>query len=166
MTSARAAAFLITMLAVLSASGCAGPDGSPAQSETDGGSARVRVEGMGADAAVQICPADVAERVKTPVYPGAQEVEGSGKMMREQDRGGCSYSIRYRTSDPFPQVRSWYEKKLGRRAVSASVAGIRAAVVASHQEADGSVESVMITQKNGSESVSITLNRFEPGDKR
>ncbi len=166
MTSAWAAAFFVTMLAVLSASGCAGPGDAPGRSGSDGGSTRVRVEGPGADAAVQICPAEVAERVKTPVYPGASQVEGSGRMMREQDRGGCSYSIRYRTSDPFPQVRSWYEKKLGRRAVSASVAGIRAAVVASRQEADGSVESVMITQKNGSESVSITLNRFEPGDKR
>ncbi|BCW99845.1 MAG: hypothetical protein KatS3mg024_2672 [Armatimonadota bacterium] len=166
MSSARAATFIITMLAVLSAAGCAGTDEPPDQVGTGADTARVRVEGMGADTAVQICPADVAVRVKTPVYPGAHEVEGSGKMMHEQDRQGCSYSIRYRTSDPFPQVRSWYEKKLGRRAVSASVAGIRAAVIASRREPDGSVESVLITQKNGARSVSITLNRFEPGVKR
>jgi hypothetical protein len=43
---------------------------------------------------------------------------------------------------------------------------MRAAVVASRREESGAVESVTITQRNGSKSVSITLNRFEPGKGR
>jgi|GEM_PF-1420552 len=157
---------VIAAVAALSAPGCGRPEGAPQRPEADRGPAAVRVEGPGAGTEVQICPADVAKRLKMPVYPGAGEVEGSGRMIREENRGGCSYSIRYRTEDPFPQVRDWYEKKLGRRAVSASIGGMRAAVVASRREESGAVESVTITHRNGSKSVSITLNRFEPGKGR
>ncbi len=148
---------------LLAVQGCGAPEEPAGTTGAQGGTAGLRVEGMGADAAVEICPEDVATRIRMPVYPGAVVVEDSGKAIREDDRGGCSYSIRYRVDALFHDVREWYERQTGRRAVSASLAGMRAAVVAAPAGKDGAVDSVMVTQKNGSRTVSITLNRFEPG---
>ncbi len=132
--------------------------------ETPGGNITIekehggaRVSASGTDEIVEIQPGEVMKKLDLPLYPGARVVEGSQYHAISKKRGDQTYSARLEAAAPFEDVRDWYQKRIGSKPVTVSVAGKRTSLVAKTDHATGKTRTVMLSAKRESKETDITL---------